>query len=395
MTEQQHTYDYMFYKFKRGIMVSFNQHETIFTPFSNKLYLNEWAGMIDIKQAKDTIKTLCDIQGVAFNPRKIHQNKYAWVANNALIRYEYPLKEKETSVSILRDMFYHVPPPSKDVTIFLNKRDHPLLRRDRVEPYNYIYGDNKPLLSHNYQSYSKILSMCTTNDFEDVAIPTWFDWACVSREDGVYFKDIDYSVFDQFDDIGKINWEDKVPQAIFRGSSTGMECTKDNIRIKLCQNPNPNLDAGLTYWNMRPRINKQTHKLDTFSRELYNSIKLKPKMTYFEQSKYKYIVHVDGHTASFRKGLTLSTNSVLLVADSPYKLWLDDMLIPWMHYVPVASDLSDLDSKLEWCLRNDSKCKLIAYNAKMLMSKIFTKNYMINHISTILEQEQQTIHLEP
>ncbi len=44
-------------------------------------------------------------------------------------------------------------------------------------------------------------------------------------------------------------------------------------------------------------------------------------------------------------------------------MWFSHLLKPYIHYVPVKSDLSDLIEKIQWCRDNDEKCKEISQEA--------------------------------
>jgi hypothetical protein len=46
-----------------------------------------------------------------------------------------------------------------------------------------------------------------------------------------------------------------------------------------------------------------------------------------------------------------------------------DGLKEWVHFVPIASDGSDLIEKYEWCLSNLEKCEVIANNGMSYMKK--------------------------
>ena len=43
-------------------------------------------------------------------------------------------------------------------------------------------------------------------------------------------------------------------------------------------------------------------------------------------------------------------------------LFLEWELKPWVHYVPVSPDFSDLEEKVYWAINNDDKAKQIADN---------------------------------
>ena len=152
--------------------------------------------------------------------------------------------------------------------------------------------------------------------------------------------------------------------AIFRGSSTGCGTTyATNMRIKaasLSQKFSNILDAGITKWKARPRKQMGQKYLQTIDKNLISSsypqtyLPLKSNMSPEDQSKYKYILNIDGHVSAFRLSLELSMGSVILLVDSDYNLWFKKYLVAWTHYVPIKADLSDLISQIRWCQKNDS-----------------------------------------
>ena len=71
-----------------------------------------------------------------------------------------------------------------------------------------------------------------------------------------------------------------------------------------------------------------------------------------EQSKVKLIVDIDGNTYSQRFPLLLTTGSVVLKIAA----FLDTGFVPakpWVHYIPVKMDLTDLQEKIKWAKEND------------------------------------------
>jgi hypothetical protein len=69
-------------------------------------------------------------------------------------------------------------------------------------------------------------------------------------------------------------------------------------------------------------------------------------MTLKEQSRFKYIVHIDGNVNAYRLLTTMKTGSVILRVVSEYTSWADKYLKPDVHYVGVRADLTDLEERL-------------------------------------------------
>jgi hypothetical protein len=76
---------------------------------------------------------------------------------------------------------------------------------------------------------------------------------------------------------------------------------------------------------------------------------------------------------------------VLIVESAEkWKMWFSDMLEPYVHYVPVRSDLSDLIDQIKWCQKNDGKCKAIARTAFNFSSKYLTKKGILDNLQKTL-----------
>jgi hypothetical protein len=67
---------------------------------------------------------------------------------------------------------------------------------------------------------------------------------------------------------------------------------------------------------------------------------------------------------------------VLFYDESPTKDWYVDLLEPWVHYIPVSSDLLNIRFHCEWAERNQDKVKSIAYESTKLAKSILRTEYM-------------------
>ena len=145
----------------------------------------------------------------------------------------------------------------------------------------------------------------------------------------------------------------------------------------------PYLNAGITKWQLRPRKIQGEQYLQTID---INTLPfgLVDKLSPIQQSNYKYIINVDGNVSAFRLSLELNMGSVILLVDSPWKIWYRDMIVPYTHYVPIKQDLSNLIDQIKWCRKNDSKCKEIVQNAQDFFNKYL-------QFDGILDYMQKTI----
>jgi hypothetical protein len=392
-TAVMNTFYYMFEKFL-----------AVFLPFSKKNFTNEWAKYVQIDRAKygDMVGFIQYIRrmekrGGKFFARSVNKFVDSWYANNCLVRYEFPINEGDTNHPNMSDMFRtlcaerDVP----DMEFFVNRRDFPIIKKDGTEAYEHMFGKNHPLESHKYDKYAPILSMVTKNGYADIPIPTGEDWARIGSGEGKFFPK---ACREYLEDFISVPWDDKKPTAVFRGGSTGCGVTVDtNMRLKLAYlskvTPKdtdglPLLDAGITNWNLRPRKLRTERYLQTID---ITSLPfgLVDRLTPQEQTGYKYIVHVDGHVSAFRLSLELGMGCCILLVASKYKLWYRSMLKPYVHYVPVRSDLSDLVSQVKWCKEHDAKCEEIAANAKRFHDTYLMKEGVLDYLQNLLYKLKQ------
>jgi hypothetical protein len=103
-----------------------------------------------------------------------------------------------------------------------------------------------------------------------------------------------------------------------------------------------------------------------------------------EQSKYKYIIHVDGNVAAYRLLKSMLTGSAILRVESEYILWVDHLLKAGVHYIPVKHDLSNLEEVVDWCKKHDTKVKKIAEAGYQFAKQALTKEFIQDSFAKLL-----------
>jgi hypothetical protein len=196
------------------------------------------------------------------------------------------------------------------------------------------------------------------------------------------------------------NWDDKkIAKAVFRGGPTGCGYTEEtNMRIKLAKMKSRYLDAKLTVKDGNESVDTKAIKFDpkyglgSMNTHIGASGNF---LTMADQSRYKYIIHVDGNVNAYRLLATMLTGSLILRVTSQYTSWVDHMMQHMVHYVPVKADLSDLLDVIRWCERNDDKCKEIAQNgmnfARSILNKTYIQSYFKNALWSLSEGRSVTI----
>lgn len=161
-------------------------------------------------------------------------------------------------------------------------------------------------------------------------------------------------------DSKDIHWNDKKSGFIWRGASTGISDYGSqphewkNLRMMFCYKYKDIYDVGIS-------LNVFDHWPTSY---------IKPNVSIEDLLKYKYQVSIPGNDKDSGLNWKLASNSVVLMAKPKIESWMmEGLLQPYVHYVPLKDDYSDLTDMLEWCKNNDGKCQEIVKNAKTFMKQ--------------------------
>ena len=258
----------------------------------------------------------------------------------------------------------------------LNLTDAVILRKDWRHPFQMVVG-NLPMTRYN--SFLPILSISGQKGYADIPIPNYDEIDWVYKKDNIYENFI-------------TDWSKKtIDKAVFRGGPTGCGYTSEtNMRIKLAiMSKEPefmdDLDVGIS--GKGKTIDSSSLRFDpTFGLGMLNTgITPTDKfLKMYEQSQYKYIIHIDGNVNAYRMLYTMATGSLILRVMSEYTSWAEQFLKPNVHYVPVNSDLSNLQDVLDWCKSNQQQCEEIASNALKLSRTILSEDFLDNYFKMVL-----------
>lgn len=386
--EVHDTFNYIFNNFKKGtfIQVYKNTIET-FAPINNQNFRQQHLDKIQVDPTKyKDIYDLFNQSSTLLGLRPIPVSEpETWYMNNSFIRYDSESNLHNTH--IYYDMFLTLQNTRDipDLEFFLNKRDNPILSTGPYEPYFHLFGSRKYPLADPRTRYTPILSTSKTDDFADVLIPTHDDWCRAVYQETR--STINYGK--AYPKVNSRPWERKVSKVVFRGTTTGAGTTPEtNQRLRmwdLVQNlPKDQadlFDVGFVRWNIRPRKHESSPYFDLIRRDSYPQASF---MTPQEQSTYKYILNVEGHVAAFRLGYEMSFESVILLVNSEWKMWYSHMIHPWIHYVPVKADMSDLVEMVMWCEANQDRCQIIIQNALAFYNKYLGTKGILDYLQQTL-----------
>jgi len=165
---------------------------------------------------------------------------------------------------------------------------------------------------------------------------------------------------DVFRDLPKydIPFGEKTSKLIWRGATTGGKTGR--FRFMLME----------AYFESHPLIDVGFTKI--VQGEINATKWLKPLMTWQEMIRYKYMLSVEGNDVATGLKWQLYSNSVVFMPPPTRETWfLESQLVPYVHYIPVDANFTDLVDQLEWAERNPEICEAIARNSTLYAGDVF------------------------
>lgn len=412
ISDVRQTFEYIFKYIKKGHFVFYGgecKHLPLsnyyFTnPFFEKLFVNESDKkyLKKLKFALERIKTHLDlrrylymeeksnayIRNTFFKSYKTHfRNVYyerrKWVSNGCFFRMEKYEGDKFYNLYdyFFNELFNEIRRRNNDLNdylFFANIRDFPIVRKDGRYPYtNIVLSKKLDILPR-----LPIFSLCSSLEHLDIPMPTPDDLHFIY--DDILFPPL---LCKRIDKDMEFEWNRKKKKVVFRGSATGCFIDSNNSRIRgfeITKNHGNIFDYGITNFNRR--IKKPTPESNISYLSSSSGLIESDTMTAGEISGFRFILVLEGHVGAFRLSYNLFMKSCVLLQESKYVLWYSQLLKPYVHYVPVKNDLSDLVERAKWCLKNDKICQKISENGHETISRILTKNHVYGYMHEILRK---------
>lgn len=166
-----------------------------------------------------------------------------------------------------------------------------------------------------------------------------------------------------------VAWRDRAPVAYWRGSTSGIPMDRaigwrslPRVRLSEIAATHPDIiDAGITAVS---QIDDPEAPADLQSRGLMRQ-RVSP-LTYLT---YRYQIDIDGNSNSWEGFyLRLLTGSPVLKVASPFgfQQWYYDRLRPWVNFIPVNANMTDLVEKVIWLRDHDDAAQKIGEAGRAL-----------------------------
>ena len=100
-------------------------------------------------------------------------------------------------------------------------------------------------------------------------------------------------------------------------------------------------------------------------------------VTQAAQMTRKWVLDVDGYARTWDAfAWKMQSGCAVLSAASPWESFFTRLFEPWLHFVPVANDFSDLAERLDWCREHDDECRQIAERAQQRAESVYHPDFV-------------------
>uniref|UniRef100_A0A8V0XUP7 Protein O-glucosyltransferase 1 n=1 Tax=Gallus gallus TaxID=9031 RepID=A0A8V0XUP7_CHICK len=237
-----------------------------------------------------------------------------------------------------------------------------------------------------------VFSFSKTAEYNDIMYPAWTFWEGGPAVWPIYPTGLgrwDLMREDLRRSAEKWPWKKKISKGYFRGSSPPGKASSE-VQMEGFVT----LALFVTEKENELEITVKKKKNLLFFNILFKDTLGKPpakEIPLVDHCKYKYLFNFRGVAASFRlKHLFLCGSLVFHVGEE----WLEffyQQLKPWVHYIPVKSDLSDVRELLQFAKENDNIAQEIAERGRQFITEHLQMEDVSCYWEHLLSEYSQTL----
>jgi len=227
-------------------------------------------------------------------------------------------------------------------------------------------GIHKGFLKRNMITTSMIMEAIDSDFYQHKKFSFWIhtgDHIFIKKKNMFYYA---------VDDESKLPW--CIPDFSFHSwpeaniTSYTEECKKIQLHSQLPPTINKIFWAGNLNTHVSRKLYYDLFKMDQVKFEIHVADSTiegygKTVMPLYKQLHYKYLIDLQGKGYSGRLKYLLHSGRLLFLQDRKWKAYYHFKLKPYVHFVPVKEDFSDMYEQLEWAENNPIKVAEIIQHA--------------------------------
>ena len=164
-------------------------------------------------------------------------------------------------------------------------------------------------------------------------------------------------------------WKNKKPMAVFRGQLTGsrdgydkhMSDEENCHNMKRCRLVYNHANSTLIH----ARLTSTRGRLP----DVLNGVELLANKTKIDDLlEYKGIIMIEGNDVASGLKWALLSQSVVLMPKPKHTSWcMEELLEPWVHYIPIDDFATNVEERMQWIIDNDELAQEISERATLWM----------------------------
>lgn len=235
-------------------------------------------------------------------------------------------------------------------------------RDDKKQQYDWHVKDLIPYLAITHPKdqsvamWSGDIAVCMDQPYLVKSRPAQKPADCMS----ILFKLHSDRHFDFKIDANISKFKKKKPVIVWRGADTGhgfdSRSPPKGTRAYLLHHVSlPFLDAGLT---------QEEQGIHPFYRQF-----LRAPMSRQQMTRCKYLLSIEGNDVASNLKWALASSSIVMMCRPTVVSWfMEDHLVPWVHYIPLQNDFSDMEKRYIWAEAHPEECMVMIKNAHHFVS---------------------------
>jgi hypothetical protein len=157
-----------------------------------------------------------------------------------------------------------------------------------------------------------------------------------------------------------VKWEDRKSMALWRGGCSGFG--NDSVRIRTVR-------TLINYTYADVKLNRYWYENKNIPHNYFAD-----KVDLIDFFNNKIFLIIDGNILASNHMWGFATGCVPFLITNA-ECWFSEFLKPFVNYIPIKYDLSDLIEKIEWVRDNDELAEKISRNALEFVNDIFSADF--------------------
>lgn len=252
----------------------------------------------------------------------------------------------------------------KNMIIVIPRSDGNIKPKHKINEYKDIEWVEIQQYLNLAKEKQKIFVLGILSNVKDEKQDNEINYLYMPLDDIIFNNGIDYYFSDKFN----IGWKNKSSELFWRGGCSGIG-GNNSIRVKFVKKikelyPKNNNVFLTIWWSENKNISKEL-----ISKRVY----------YIDFFKYKYFFIVDGNVIASNHMWGFASGSVPFIISNATH-WFSLLIEPYIHYIPIKYDLSDLKEQIEFIKNNDDIAEKISRNAKSFSKNIFSSEFQKEYL---------------